>query len=309
MAQLLPYLMQMEMTKEQSKIWLDKSLKEYAAYGALQDKEGAKQFKRGIFEKIVDPDVYKDQPYPVESAITQARLSQPQMFAESGLVAPEQEEFMKRIQAALGSRVQAQILANAGLQPQYEDLANLTQGYGSDDLNVVGEQMARIQGIQQSEKGRQTEEAGVAVRAKELEQRVKEYALQFSPDMTPKEARTRLATLYDDYRRMQATLDKGINPLTGFGFFDTDEKKNTNRAMDSMRREIESIEHKYSSLLMKDYIGAAQELMGQGWTRETLTSLMRSTDENSKKTIDYLWKQGFNPDTLLQYLKPGANKK
>jgi len=205
--QYLPYFIKDEMQKREVMRWLEKSLKEQAAYGEEQRKtlEAGRQAtgKEDIAKAILK--YFEGRNVPEAGA--------PQYLQEMGLlpegvtVSPNVDQQIAEANQALAQLVKYQM---AGEIPPQEIVERVSKFFGEKTLSgAAGEivkqrEAAKERPLKEREVGVQEKLANV--RKKELGVRLKELGGQIG-DMTAKEARATLEKLGIERRRYQALLE------------------------------------------------------------------------------------------------------
>ena len=202
-----PYLIKDEMQKREVMRWLEKSLKEYAAYGEESRKtiEAGRQAtgKEDIAKAILK--YFEGRNVP--EVVAPQSLQGMGLLPEGVTVPPNVDQQIAEANAALAQLVKYQM---AGEIPPQEVVDKVSKFFGEKTLSgAAGEIVKQKESAAEREiKGREVavQEALVPVRKGELGIRLKELAGQIG-DMTAKEARATLEKLGIERRRYQALLE------------------------------------------------------------------------------------------------------
>jgi len=202
-----PYLIKDEMQKREVMRWLEKSLKEQAAYGEEQRKtlEAGRQAtgKEDIAKAILK--YFEGRNVPEAGA--PQYLQGMGLLPEGVTVPPNVDQQIAEANAALAQLVKYQM---AGEIPPQEVVDKVSKFFGEKTLSgAAGEivkqrEAAKERPLKEREVGVQEKLANV--RKKELGVRLKELGGQIG-DMTAKEARATLEKLGIERRRYQALLE------------------------------------------------------------------------------------------------------
>jgi len=291
--QYIPYLIKDEMQKREVMRWLEKSLKEQAAYGEEQRKtlEAGRQAtgKEDIAKAILK--YFEGRNVPEAGA--------PQYLQEMGLlpegvtVSPNVDQQIAEANQALAQLVKYQM---AGEIPPQEVVDKVSKFFGEKTLSgAAGEIVKQKEGAaERGIRGREVgvQEALVPVRKRELSVRLRELSGQVG-DMTAKEARETLFKLGQERRKYQGMLETKTNDM---GDLLGGEQVNLIKSNVNEIKQIEDkINTKFSKDIGKEYEAIAQDLKAKGYTAADL-----DTDEKIK---GLLTERGYNIQEIKKYMR------
>ena len=288
-----PYLIKDEMQKREVMRWLEKSLKEQAAYGEEQRKtlEAGRQAtgKEDIAKAILK--YFEGRNVPEAGA--PQYLQGMGLLPEGVTVPPNVDQQIAEANAALAQLVKYQM---AGEIPPQEVVDKVSKFFGEKTLSgAAGEIIKQREGAAERViRGREVavQEALVPVRKGELGIRLKELAGQIG-DMTAKEARETLAKLGTERRRFQAMVETKMGD-----YGDVLEEGQLNQIKSNIR-EIKQLEDKINKKSLAgadaEYKAIAQDLKAKGYTAADL-----DTDE---KIRGILMERGYNIQELKKYMR------
>ena len=292
MGQFLPALMQQKMQREtvehQAKTWLEKTLREYAAYGEEQKKTGHQQLLNDLIRNMTDPRFFEKRTYPErQMGETIKQILPPELQGQIGY--PEATDTMGELTTAEGAM--KNILMNV-MSDEYPDEADLEAairafGYEAVLENIktvsknIGEKMDREM------RGREAtiQESLTPIRKEEVGIRKGELELEKTGKPKKGDEAKRLKELQDDIDSLSIHYYKvGIPPA---------EKRTVrNQIMDKV---AEAAKLKETLGIEPDprYRAMAEELQRRGFTREDLIS--------NAPLIKKLSEQGYSNWKVLEF--------
>src|SRR4030042_4182570 len=194
-----PYLIKDEMQKREVMRWLEKIMKEYAAYGEEKRKGIKESLSADITRNLYSPEYFKGRNTPELAILNYIKQTNPDLI--SGTQAPPDiEQQMNEANQALAQLVKYQM---AGEIPPQGIVEKVSRFFGKKTLGgAAGEMVKQREGA--AERGIRGREAAVqeeltGVRKGELGARLKEIVGQVG-DMTAKEARDALTKLGTERR-------------------------------------------------------------------------------------------------------------
>lgn len=244
--QMLPYMtqqgMQRDMIDYQAKTWLEKTLKEYGAYGELQTKQQQQAMMNSLFGDLSDAikGGVKGSPFPGMEYITRADKYGLDL---GDVTAPPEEErtgMMEDYQAAALPLIMARL---SGQQPSDEDVQDALRVFGFEAVEaLVGEFAGDV--LKRAEQGLRGGELEVSralipVRTMEAETSRKKMEIEGVGERTPKELRTEITKLQND-RDTQVQKWTGVgSPL---GTFSADQQRSIAAKVSKIDMRIREIE-------------------------------------------------------------------
>jgi hypothetical protein len=283
MPMLVQYLLQNQQTREQARMWLEKSLREYQAYGEEQRKTAAQQSSQDLIKALLNPDFFKGQSLPGLSMLEYAAKYFPSILAKTGTTYTRGEG-VPQMEDALSALAQISRLRQAG-EPIPEELARSVASFFGP--GVLGENVADIVkqkegAAQRAVKGRELdiEEKRIPLLEREVGAREAEIGLEKAGGKTAKELKKDKEKLMDD-RDTQVQKLFGVGVSTLAGQLSADQAAVIMAKIDKIDRTLKGLEKKVGEKLLPDqsdheeFLRQAQVAIQSGGTVNWQLAAMR----------------------------------
>ena len=303
MIKLMPMILQQEMEKQrvrdEAQVWLGNKLQEYKAYGGLQEEENKRGQLRDLFNKIIQPEFYKNYPDAAYRMVEAVKQQFPELGKE--LFLPEDFPGMKAKGDEAATRIA--IAKQAGTDISPEDLKIYAQSRGiTEPLATVGEiTKARAEAASLGQRQAETTQAEklIPLRKREVAAREAEVGLAKTGKPTPKELKA-------DLEKVTNKRQSAIEKTHSLAPANIQNVRTYEISIDGWNREIAGLKKTAQSLYPSLPIGQITEtdkfyqpmvdaLMKRGITRQMLLT--------NKELEKELKAQGFEKWILLEYLK------
>ena len=292
LGQFLPQLMQQKMQQEsvehQAKTWLEKTLKEYAAYGEQQNKAAQQQLLYDMIRNMSDPRFFEKRTYPErQMGDVIKQILPPELQGQIGF--PEATETMGELTTAEGAMKNILLSVMNDEYPAEQDLGAAIRAFGYEAVleNIktvsknIGEKMDREM------RGREAgiQESLVPVRKREVAAREGELGLEKTGKPKKSDSQKRLQGLQDDIDRLSRDYYKiGVRP---------EETRTVRNQIIEKVKEAAALKKELGIEPDPQYQALAQELQGRGFTREDLIS--------NAPLIKKLMEQGYSNWKILEF--------
>jgi len=281
----LPYLIKDEMQKREVMRWLEKSLKETAAYGEEQRKGIQESTKGEIIKSLFNPEYFKGRNLPELAILNHLKTIYPELAPE--VQAPQ--DIDQQIAEANATIAQLTKLRMAGEPVPEEILQKVSKFFGEKTLGEAATDIIKQKegAAERAIRGGEleVEKKKVAISEKEVAARWKEIEGQVG-DMTAKEARDWLFRFGTERRRYEATLSDE--------FLSDEERVHLNKNI----REIEGKEKriiKNNPAIRKEYEELVKELKAKGYRKEHL--------ETNQTLVNWLIDNGYNTNVVKDFFE------
>jgi hypothetical protein len=286
MPSLVEYLLQNQQTRENARIWLEKSLQESRFKNEEQRKTAAQQFTNELVKAFLNPEFFKPQTLPGLSMLEHASRYFPEALAQTGTTYTRGEG-VPQIENALSALAQISRLRQAGEPIPEETARSVASFFGP---GVLGENVADIVkqkegAAQRAVKGRELdiEEKRIPLLEREVGAREAEIGLEKAGGKTAKELKKDKDKLMED-RDSQVQKLFGVGVSTLAGKLDPEQAAVIMAKIDKIDRALKEMEKKTGEKLLPDesdheeFLKQAQSAIQNGGSVNWQLAAMRGFD-------------------------------
>lgn len=292
LGQFIPALVEQKMRQKsveaEAKTWLEKTLREYAAYGEQQNKTAQQQLVYDLIRTMADPRFFEKRTYPERQMGGFIKeILPPELQGQINF--PEPAETMGELTTAEGAMKNILLSVMNDEFPAEQDLDAAIRAFGYEavleNIKLVSKNIG--EGLDRQMRGREAtiQEKLIPVREKEVAVREGELEFEKTGKKKKSEQEKRLEKLQDEIEGLSINYYKlGVRP--------EETRTVRNQILDKVK-EVVRLKKDLGVEPDPQYQALAEELKRRGFTREDLIS--------NAPLIKKLSEQGYTNWTLLEF--------